>query len=232
MAVVDFGGRSSEKRSRDLETLTDVARTFVSEGSPRRMLLALTVVIIIRVVVGTYGLTDLVIVGVSLVLVGVVEWVIHLFFLHAPEDSWRMQKLRTGVGHRQHHLDPEDVGFILLRPRDTSLYLGLFLLFNATWPLLVAWALGAPLLSTYLSAVVLSYALMTHYEWTHLLVHTKYRPKTRYYKRLVAHHRLHHFRNEHYWLGVTSRLGDAALGTLPASKSDVPLSDTARTLES
>jgi len=90
--------------------------------------------------------------------------------------------------------------------------------------------LGAPLLATYLTALLAAYVTLAHYEWTHLLVHTRYRPKNRYYKRLEANHRLHHYRNEHYWLGVTSNLGDRVLRTLPNDKSDVPLSDTARTL--
>jgi sterol desaturase/sphingolipid hydroxylase (fatty acid hydroxylase superfamily) len=42
-------------------------------------------------------------------------------------------------------------------------------------------------------------------------------------------HRLHHFRNEHYWFGVTMHLGDRVLRTYPA-KDAVPPSATARTL--
>ena len=69
-----------------------------------------------------------------------------------------------------------------------------------------------------------------HYEWVHLIVHTRYRPKGRYYRRLARNHRLHHFRNENYWLGITSNSGDRLLNTLPKHTTDVPLSDTARTL--
>ena len=71
---------------------------------------------------------------------------------------------------------------------------------------------------------------MAHYEWVHLLVHTRYRPRSRYYRRLARNHRLHHYRNEDYWLGVTSNLGDRLLRTYPTHKTDVPLSPTARTL--
>ena len=42
--------------------------------------------------------------------------------------------------------------------------------------------------------------------------------------------RLHHYRNENYWLGVSSNTGDRLLRTLPKHKTDVPLSETARTL--
>jgi len=102
----------------------------------------------------------------------------------------------------------------------------------ATWPLLVAWSFGGSILGTYLSALLVSYLMLAHYEWVHLLVHASYRPKNRYYRRLAVNHRLHHYRNEHHWLGVTSNLGDRLLGTLPANKSDVDLSATARTLGS
>ena len=42
-------------------------------------------------------------------------------------------------------------------------------------------------------------------------------------------HRLHHYRNENYWMGVTNHLGDHVLGTFP-NKDDVPVSPTAKTL--
>jgi len=42
-------------------------------------------------------------------------------------------------------------------------------------------------------------------------------------------HRLHHFKNERYWFGVTSTVGDRVIGTLP-DQSTVPRSPTARSL--
>ena len=67
------------------------------------------------------------------------------------------------------------------------------------------------------------------YEWTHYLIHTDYAPKTRFYRSLWRGHRLHHYRNENYWFGVTNHFGDRVLGTNPA-KDAVPVSPTARTL--
>ena len=67
------------------------------------------------------------------------------------------------------------------------------------------------------------------YEWTHLLIHTAYRPRRRWFRGLRAHHRLHHFRNEHNWFGVTTKFADRIFATLPAPNA-VPLSPTARTL--
>ena len=229
MSLLSPDRRSTESAD-DLHTLRDVAKTYLGHRSPHVILTGLTIATVLRLFVGNFGLVDLIIVAVSLALVGVVEWVIHLFLLHAPDGSIRDTKLKTGSGHREHHLDPSNVGWLMLGPPDAASFLVMLLVWNATWPIAIALIFGAPVLATYLSAVAMSYLLLANYEWTHLLVHTRYRPKSRYYKRLVSHHRLHHYRNEHHWLGITSRIGDKALGTLPASKSDVPLSDTARTL--
>ena len=67
------------------------------------------------------------------------------------------------------------------------------------------------------------------YEWTHFLIHSKYRPRRAYYRLLWRHHRNHHFRNEHYWFGVTTDLGDRLLRTRP-ERDAVGVSPTARDL--
>ena len=72
-------------------------------------------------------------------------------------------------------------------------------------------------------------ALMFNYEWVHFLIHTDYKPKSAFYRKLYQGHRLHHFRNENYWYGVSRRFGDQVLGTNP-SKNDVPLSPTVKAL--
>lgn len=227
IAQVDRGSR---ERADDLLTLRDVIRTFVTHRSPQIMAVGLAIAVVLRGVVGSFGWVDLAVVVVTLALTGVVEWVLHLFVLHAPDDSIRMTKYKTGAGHREHHLDPSNIGWLMLGWQDVAIFLVMLAAWNLTWPLGLALVLGAPMLGTYLTAVLASYVMLAHYEWTHLLVHARYRPTFPYYKRLAANHRLHHYRNEHYWLGVTSNMGDRVLKTLPASKSDVPLSESARTL--
>jgi sterol desaturase/sphingolipid hydroxylase (fatty acid hydroxylase superfamily) len=71
--------------------------------------------------------------------------------------------------------------------------------------------------------------MLSVYEWTHFLIHSSYRPRRSVYRAIWRAHRLHHFRNERYWFGVTMHLGDRVLGTYPA-KDAVPASLTARTL--
>ncbi len=216
--------------STDLTTKGETLRTFLRIDSARIVAAFVTVLLILRLALGSWSRGDVIIAIVTLLLVGVFEWVVHLFLLHAPEDSIRMTKLGTGTGHREHHLDPTHLGHLLLARNDAALFSVMFAAFSASWSIPLMWLTGSPILAPYVTAYLLASIGLLHYEWTHLLVHTKYRPKSRYYKRLARHHRLHHYRNEHYWLGVTSNLGDRILRTLPAEKSDVPLSDTARTL--
>ncbi|MGI9643945.1 MAG: sterol desaturase family protein [Ilumatobacteraceae bacterium] len=155
--------------------------------------------------------------------------------MHAPEDAWTSRRLGTGSGHRQHHLDPPAVEWLLLRGVDAAVFAMLIAIGTAAWALPFAALFGVAvsgqgLLAAYLTALLAALLALGHYEWTHLLVHTPYRARTRYYRRLARNHRRHHYRNEDYWLGVTSNLGDRIMRTYPADKSDVPLSDTARTL--
>ena len=71
--------------------------------------------------------------------------------------------------------------------------------------------------------------MATFYEWIHYLVHTNHRPRGRAYRYMWRAHRLHHYKNEKYWMGVTMHAADHVLGTFP-QKSDVETSATAREL--
>ena len=80
-----------------------------------------------------------------------------------------------------------------------------------------------------MSGLVVGYGMLLTYEWTHHLIHSSYRPRHRYYRSIWRAHRLHHYRNERYWFGVTVNLADHVLRTFPA-RDEVPLSPTARSL--
>ncbi len=140
-----------------------------------------------------------------------------------------MRVFGTGRGHREHHLRPVDIGWIMLSPSDVIAFAVGFVPFTAAWTGLVSLVPGIAFWPTFTSGLVFVGLGLLHYEWTHLLVHSSYRPTTTYYANLARNHRLHHFRNEGYWLGVTSNSGDRILKTLP-DRGDVELSDTARTL--
>lgn len=222
-------------RSDELRTKRQISRTFVARASPRVIIAFIAVAAVARLVVGGWSWVDGAILVVTFAATGIVEWVLHLYLLHAPESAWTSRRLGTGSGHRRHHLDPPDLAWLLLSRTDAILFASMIAVASVLWAvpamtILGMQADGVGVLAPTLTAILCAYLALGHYEWTHLLEHTRYRPKTRYYRRLVRNHRLHHFRNENYWLGITSNLGDRLLGTYPESKTDVALSETARTL--
>ncbi|MEE9416116.1 MAG: sterol desaturase family protein [Acidimicrobiales bacterium] len=209
-------------RSADLRTRSDALAVLARAGSARVMLLVALGLVAARLAVGGWGAGDAAVLLITLAMTGIVEWFIHRLILHAPVDSIRMTRLGTGVGHRAHHRDPTNLELLLLGSGDAMFFLSLFGCFTAAWSIPVLWLTNSALLGPFLSAYLLAVLAMLHYEWTHLLVHTNYRIKSRYYSRLAKNHRLHHYRNEQYWLGITSNLGDRVMRTLPADKSNVP----------
>lgn len=196
------------------------------------MLLVATLAILTgRVAVGGgVGRGDLTVAAVTVLIAGPVEWVIHRFLLHADEKAWSSRTLGTGAGHREHHFDPPAVEWLMLRGIDAFVFVVAFGAVTAAWTIPLLAITGSPLTGPFLTAWWLAAVGLAHYEWVHLLVHSRYRCRTRYYARLARNHRLHHFRNEHYWLGVTSNSGDRMLRTYPTDRAGVPLSPTARTL--
>jgi hypothetical protein len=207
-----------------------VARIYLGRGSARVLLGAASALTAVRVSVGGFGRGDAVALGATVAITGTVEWVIHKFLLHAPEDAWTSRTLGTGAGHREHHLDPPDIDWLMLRGLDAGVFVVAFGVVTAAWTVPLMWATGSARLGPFLTAWALAAIGLAHYEWVHLLVHTRYRCTSRYYSRLARNHRLHHYRNERFWLGVTTNSGDRIMRTYPKHKTDVPLSDTARTL--
>lgn len=219
-------------RADEVTTKRGALDALAASGSGRVLATFAGVLVGLRLTADGFGWHDALVLLGTLALTGPVEWVIHLFLLHADEDAWTSRRLGTGSGHREHHLDPPELRWLLLRGVDAFVFTLLFSVFVAAWVLPTMWLLDGPLLGPFLTGWALAALGLLHYEWVHLLVHTRYRPTSRYYARLARNHRLHHFRNERFWLGVTANSGDRVLRTYPRDKSDVPLSPTARTLGS
>jgi len=151
------------------------------------------------------------------------EWVVHVCVLH-----WRPRRVGPltidpllSRKHRAHHVDPRDVPLVFI-PWQTHLWLlpGLLAIGLLLFPRI---ALGL----TFMTVVGL---LGLGYEWTHYLIHSDYRPRSRLYRAVWRNHRLHHYKNEHYWFTVTtSGTADRVLGTHPDPRQ-VEKSPTARAL--
>ena len=94
---------------------------------------------------------------------------------------------------------------------------------------LVGAVAGTVPLSVAVTAALAGYALIAVYEWTHFLIHTAVRPRSRHFRAIHRAHRLHHFKNEHHWHGITTTMADRLLGTAPDAR-EVERSSTARSL--
>jgi len=201
--------------------LTRAAAVFFRQPSPLVITSFLVASIVGRLSVGGYGWWDLLPPVVVLAAQPFTEWLIHVLVLHFRPRSLMGRRVDPLVSrkHRAHHADPKDLGLVFI-PLQTLIGL----LVGTAAVMLVPFSLGVGL-----SGLVGAYAMTLLYEWTHYLIHSAYRPRHRIYRYVWRAHRNHHFRNEHYWFGVTVHVADHVLGTFP-ERTAVELSSTARTL--
>ena len=202
--------------TREIMTLKAALGEFVRHPTPQLLSAQVAVLLAVRLVLGPFHLSDAIVIVALIGAQPFVEWLIHVYVLHCPANGSRRDKL-AGYSHRRHHEDPRDLRFQFVHPY--TVYGG--------WVLLAVIVLAFRNPTSVTGAMFASVLTMT-YEWIHFLIHTDYAPQHGPYRRLHRAHRLHHFRNERYWLGVTRRFGDKVLGTNPA-KQDVEISPTAKT---
>ncbi|MDQ6648651.1 MAG: sterol desaturase family protein [Actinomycetota bacterium] len=210
-------------RSATLETrsLRGAAATFWGFPTPWVLGTLLAAAVAARLAVGSWRWWHLLVAGGVVAAQPFVEWLLHVTVLHARpvRVAGRVLDLYVSRKHREHHADPRNLAGSFIPPRVLGYLLVLIAGICAAIP-------GWP---TRLTAAATMLTLGLLYEWTHFLIHSDYKPRHAPYRALYIAHRLHHYRNEHYWYGVTGRLGDKVLGTNPA-RDDVPVSPTCRTL--
>jgi sterol desaturase/sphingolipid hydroxylase (fatty acid hydroxylase superfamily) len=202
--------------------LREALSVFLRHASPRILITALALALLARGLAGDFGPADLVPIALLLLLWPLQEWLIHVCVLH-----WRPRRLLGRTldfavprSHRAHHADPTDLSLVFIPLHSYVYTLPLLLLF---------WLTVSPSVPLALTGLAAYLVLALHYEWVHFLVHTRWKPRWRPYRALWLHHRLHHYKNEHYWFGVTRRGADRWLRTLPVGDA-VPTSPTCRTL--
>ncbi len=221
--MAEPAARITGSSRRSSQTLRQAWGAFWRHPSPWLIGTFLAGSVAYRATLPTFSPVELVAPVALVALFPVIEWVIHVVILH-----WRPRRLgKVAVDtllarkHRAHHADPRVLPLVFI-PWQVELWL---------LPSLVALALlafpGQVVGATFLVAVV---ALMFNYEWVHYLVHSDYRPRTRAFRAVWRNHRLHHYKNEHYWFTVTTAgTADRLLGTYPES-GEVETSPTVRRL--
>ncbi len=215
----------------DLVTLSSCGREFIRHFSPRVALAAGALALGTRVYVGQWSWHDLLPPLALLAAQPFVEWVIHKYLLHLRPINvlGRRVELYGSVQHRNHHLAPSDLNRVLLKPLEVVGFVAQIAIVMALLTLAIYGPLGWPVLPAALTGIAFACLGLFRYEWSHFLIHTPYVPRSRWYRTIWRNHRLHHFKHEGYWMGVSSNLGDRLLGTNPDQRA-VPKSPTARTL--
>jgi fatty acid hydroxylase family protein len=219
--------------SREVTSLADARRQFLRRESPWAIGLGIAALLAARVLVGDPSWRDAVAVAAMLAIYPFGEWAIHVFLLHAKPLRIRGRTVDTVAAraHRAHHSEPTDLDMVLLYWWQAA-FLMLFAvpLTVGLGTLVITLIVGPVPLGAMISGALAGYLMVFVYEWTHFLIHTAYRPRSRAYKTIWRNHRLHHFKNEHFWHGITNNLSDRVLGTNPEAR-EVPKSNTARTLD-
>jgi hypothetical protein len=195
---------------------------FSRQPTAHSLAFAFVVLAGLRVHVGDFSLWDLAVLALLVAIEPFSEWLIHVNLLH-----WRPRRilgvhvdLHMAKAHREHHAAPHDPHWWFI-PKFSGV-VGFVVVAGGAWLL-------APTPGLAITAVLGSLAAGLAYEWLHYLCHSSYRPRGRWYRAIWKHHRLHHFKNEHYWMGVTMHLGDRLLGTMK-EVGDVETSPTCRNL--
>jgi len=222
--VEEYAARQVEADTRRLSlAMGEVVAEFWRHPSPYLLGTCLLAAIVGRVLAGRGSWWELAIPAGLLAILPVVEWVVHVFILH-----WRPRRVAgltldplLARKHRAHHADPRAIPLVFI-PWQAQLWLA------PLWTGL-AW-LVTPTTTAMFTLLTAVYAIMSAYEWTHYLLHSDYRPRSAWYRRIWRHHRLHHYKSEHYWFTVTTAgTADRLFGTAP-DPATVPTSPTARRL--
>jgi hypothetical protein len=203
-------------------SLREALPRFLAHPSPAILAALLAAALSARLALGGFSAADLLPPLALLVVWPFQEWGIHVFLLHAKPFvlAGRRFDLALARKHRRHHADPENLA-ILFIPLASYLY---------SVPLLALfWWSVTPRPELALTGIACHLALALRYEWVHYLIHTRYRPRTAWFRRLWRNHRLHHFRNERHWWGVSLLAADRLLGT-GGDEQSIAASGTCRTL--
>jgi hypothetical protein len=222
---------SIPRRDAGVLTLGDCWRSFIRRRTPPLLTGAVIAALALRVGLGQFDWRDLVVAGGVIGLTPLAEWAIHVYLLHAKPIRFRGTRhdLLAAREHRAHHQAPAELDGVLIPRYAVLIFIPQIALTVWVLSFPIHLVLGGNQLAHAATGLLVSYAILGAYEWCHFLIHTPYLPHGRYYRSIWRGHRLHHYKNEHYWFGVTSTVGDHLLRTAP-DQAEVPKSNTARTL--
>jgi 4-hydroxysphinganine ceramide fatty acyl 2-hydroxylase len=123
------------------------------------------------------------------------EYGTHRFLFHAPPSRVPFIRRLQHRLHYDHHVEPNRLDLLFL-PLWYVLpnFLAVALIARALlggWSIVMSLVLGAML-------------ALLHYEWVHYIAHIPYKPRTSIGRWMKKYHLWHHYKNEHFWFGVSN----------------------------
>lgn len=205
-----------------VKTLSEARRVFFSRKGPRFLLGGSALFWGVRALFGKPRWSDAAIAAGVVAYWPFQEWLVHKYLLHAKPRQKNGKTIDPNFAkrHRAHHRHPRDVDLALL-PR--------YALLDGLPVHAAAWLLLSPTKRGAITGLASLTTMTLLYEWTHYIVHTGYKPKNAFARRIRRNHRRHHFYNEAYWHTFIFPPVDTLLGTDPDVRS-VQKSPTARNL--
>jgi hypothetical protein len=190
-------------------------KTFFSNPSSIVLSVLIAALLVGKLAVGDWQWADLIAAVIIFAGWPLLEWLIHVVLLHNKPRSLFGRKIDFLLPqtHRWHHADPWNLEHVFIPLH----------IYPLVAPAGILLALLVLPLGLALTVLAVYSVLALHYEWVHYLSHISWCPTNKYYKRRVLEHRLHHFKSEQHWWGVSMGLGDVILGTAPRP-SDISVS--------
>lgn len=159
---------------------------------------------------GEWSWIDFAIIAAFYALRGFIEWGIHVYLYHGHPLPFVGRGIKGEVvtAHLAHHQDPFELSTLLITWRGVLvLLIGTFFLASAVFASL---DMGASFMLGFALAGMII-------EVVHLICHSRIPHRSALMRRIVALHRRHHHENGNAFYGVSSSLGDLALGTYDKS---------------
>jgi hypothetical protein len=196
--------QEQEQRIPRARSFTEVTRGFVRCPEALVTVTALVFIWLVAVLGGRYhaGTPAIALVGFGFWYL--LEIPIHRHILHWQPRHPGLKKLMRRL-HHAHHERPTDPELLFL-PEWVSL---------PSIAIIAGVAAGLGVFHDGLWFLAGFWTSLTIYEWMHYAVHSRWRPEWGPMRRTFDDHLRHHFRNEHYWFGVSNRFMDRFWGTSP-----------------
>src|SRR5579875_3641932 len=161
------------RRRPDLLTLSDCWRSFIRRPSPRMLGLAILAALVLRGLLGHGSWRDAVWVVGLLAVTPPIEWLIHVYLLHAK--PWRIGRVTVDLmaarEHRAHHREPSILDGVLIPPYAVVLFVAMIALTVWVMAFPIALILGGDRLPQAATGLVVAYLILASYEWCHFLIH-------------------------------------------------------------